>query len=428
MLVTLKADLESGAIPTCVWVTDAAGCPVPRTASWRGITEDEIHVGVTMIDFPWLVGLSLLTEGWGDQEMIWTALIADLNERGGINGRQVVVDGYRYYSPVPGVGTGADGVCIELTGDIETFIILGGFRGPSEASNPCITGVQNTILIGGSMTTEFLAESTAPWIYERTMKERRMDIFVLLLDQAGMLEGRRIALVGGPDGPYERAQQALADHGVELVLDAFNDVTVGDTQAEDARWDVMVENVRSSGADTIFLVGSERAGIRGLWYAGIDIDQYVMNQETYVTLSASVTPEMAEGGISLSGLTPDEIWQRSETQACADTVKAAYPEVEIVGPLEWTEGEKWFQGISNYCDTLALFEAVTGAAGTNPTHESWLAAAESMSEFSLPSSPFNSFGPGKYDASDAFRLSVFDPALGEDGELAPMGEIVDGTP
>ena len=33
MLVALKADLESGAIPTCVWVTDAPGCEAPAETS-----------------------------------------------------------------------------------------------------------------------------------------------------------------------------------------------------------------------------------------------------------------------------------------------------------------------------------------------------------------------------------------------------------
>jgi peptide/nickel transport system substrate-binding protein len=36
MLVALKADLESGAIPTCVWVTDAAGCEVAPVPVYGG--------------------------------------------------------------------------------------------------------------------------------------------------------------------------------------------------------------------------------------------------------------------------------------------------------------------------------------------------------------------------------------------------------
>jgi hypothetical protein len=53
-----------------------------------------------------------------------------------------------------------------------------------------------------------------------------------------------------------------------------------------------------------------------------------------------------------------------------------------------------------------------------------------MTQFSLPSSPYASFGPGKYDASDTFRLSVFDgsESAGDDGLLSPMTAVLDGTP
>ena len=404
--------------------------PVARTASWRGVTEDEIHVGVTMIDFPWLIEMGLSTEGWGDPQTIWEALLGEVNGNGGVWGRQIVVDGYRFYSPVPGMGISAEGVCLELASDIETFAIIGGFLGPAEISNTCITATANTILIGGRQTTEGLAESTAPWLEFGTMKERRMDVYLSLLDQEGLLEGRTFALVGGMDGPYETAKELITGMGIDLALDAFNDVTVGDTEAEDARWDVLVENVRSSGADTIFLVGGERAGIRNLSYAGIDIDMYVMNSETYTSLSASVTPEMADGGITLTGMTPEEQWETEGTQACAAAFREANPDIETSNPTDWVEGEKWYTGITNYCNWVAVLVAVLEAAGPNPTHESFLAGVESMTQFYSPSSPYSSFGPGKYDASDSFRLSVFDGSegAGEDGLLTPMGPVLDGTP
>ena len=317
-----------------------------------------------------------------------------------------------------------------MAADIETFAIVGGFLGPSEISNTCITATANTILIGGRQTADWLAESTAPWLEFGTMKERRMDVYLSLLDQEGLLEGRTFALVGGMDGPYEKAKELITGMGIDLALDAFNDVTVGDTEAEDARWDVLVENVRSSGADTIFLVGGERAGVRNLSYAGIDIDMYVMNSETYTSLSASVTPEMADGGITLTGMTPEEQWETEGTQACAAAFREANPDIETSNPTDWVEGEKWYTGITNYCNWVAVLVAVLEAAGPNPTHESFLAGVESMTQFYSPSSPYSSFGPGKYDASDSFRLSVFDGSegAGEDGLLTPMGPVLDGTP
>ena len=59
------------------------------TASWRGVTEDTITVGVSMLDFETLVEINLSPAGWGDQQGVWEALIANLNANGGINGRTV---------------------------------------------------------------------------------------------------------------------------------------------------------------------------------------------------------------------------------------------------------------------------------------------------------------------------------------------------
>jgi hypothetical protein len=380
--------------------------------------------------------MGLSTEGWGDPQLIWEALLADLNASGGVRGRQIIVDEYAFYAPLaPGIteqfgGISSDTVCMELTADIETFAIVGGFLGPAEVSNTCITDTNETILLGGRQTTEWLANSKAPWLEFGAMKETRMVMFLDQLEQEGLLEGRTFALVGSTDGPYERAQSLLAEHGVELALDVFNDVSVGDVEAEDARWDVLVENVRVSGADTIFLVGGERAGIRNLFYAGIDIDMFVMNSETYTNLGASNTAEMADGGITLTGMTPAEQWETEGTQACATTFSAAHPEIDVLAPADWVEGdgEKWYQGITNYCNWVAMLVMVMDAAGPNPTHESFLAGIESMTQFSLPSIPYASFGPGKYDASDSFRLSVFDATAGESGLLVPMGPVLDGTP
>ena len=140
---------------------------------------------------------------------------------------------------------------------------------------------------------------------------------------------------------------------------------------------------------------------------------------------------MADGGISLSGLTDSEIWSDSSTQSeCAAPFEAANPDIVVVGPDDWAEGEEqWFRAIMSYCRWLKLFTMVAEGAGPDLTPDSFLAAAESMSEFTLPGQPYNSLGPGKYDASDSFRLSMFDAdSGGADGALVPMSTVMDGTP
>ena len=61
---------------------------IELTASWTGVTEDTITVGISMLDFDFLVSSNLSPAGWGDQQAVWEALIADLNDRGGIHGPQ----------------------------------------------------------------------------------------------------------------------------------------------------------------------------------------------------------------------------------------------------------------------------------------------------------------------------------------------------
>ena len=287
-------------------------------------------------------------------------------------------------------------------------------------------------MVGGRQTAERLEASTAPWIEPGTMKETKMKVFLSLLEQEGLLAGKNIALVGNEDdGPYNLASDLLSDMDANVVLDVGVQVPVGDTAAEDARWDVRVQNVLASGADVAVLVGGERAGIRNLANNDIDMDLYVMNSETFTNLSESVTPEMAEGAVSLTGLTEQEIWDDPLTQTnCVIPFKEANPDLVIEGPDQFDEGEEeWYRSIMSYCRWLHLFSMIAEAAGPNLTHDSFLAAAESMSDFVLPGQPYNSISPGKYDASDSFRLSVFDSASGGDqGALVPLTGILDGTP
>ncbi|MDG2351564.1 MAG: hypothetical protein P8L35_01945, partial [Acidimicrobiales bacterium] len=437
MLATLKADLESGAMSACVWDADsnpACAGPEPLTASWRGVTEEAIHVGVSMLDFGFLKDINLSPQGWGDQQLVWETLVANLNSNGGILGRELVVDAYKYYSPIGPILGGIDpeAVCLELAADIETFAVLGGFLGPVEDINTCITGTQNTIMVGGRQTAERLEASSAPWIEPGTMKETKMKAFLSLLEQEGMLDGKSIALVGNEDdGPYSLASSVLSDMDVNVVLDVGLQIPVGDTAAEDSRWDVLVQNVLASGADVAMLVGGERAGIRNLAFNDIDMDLYIMNSETFTNLSESVTPDMADGGVTLTGLTEQEMWDDPLTQAeCVVPFKDANPDLLIEGPAQFDEGEEeWYRSIMSYCRWLKLFVMITEAAGADLTHESFLAAAESMTDFVLPGQPHNSIGPGKYDASDAFRLSVFDANSGGDqGELVALTGVLDGTP
>lgn len=402
---------------------------VELTASARGITPTEIHVGITTLDFDELKELNLSTEGWGDQEAVYQAFIDDLNERGGIAGRTVVP----HYSPYSVLGaTAAEAVCTELTKDIETFAVLGGFVGPAEEANRCIVELNDTFLIGGRQTTERLADAQAPWVDAPTLRERRLEGMLTVLDADGRLDGVSLAVIGSVEQQdvYDAASAVLEAAGVNVVLEALNDAPQGDVVASDARWDVLAENISVSGADTVLIIGSGQAALRGTVRNGLDIERWVLETTDLENLGADTLPEDAAGAITMSGLTDEQIYASPSTDGCKEIMDAAGIDgYDSRPPIEHVTGdEQWYRAVSVACRNVKLLELLVGAAGPNPTQETVQAAIDGYGELSLPGVPFASLGPDKPDLNDSFQLSEFDPTSGENGGLVPITDLIDGTP
>jgi hypothetical protein len=321
---------------------------------------------------------------------------------------------------------------LEVAGDFETFAVLGGFIGPAEISNVCIPGQQETILIGGRTTAERLAQVTAPWLENGTAKERRMAVYLSLLQQNGYLDGRKIAIIGATasQGAYDVGVATLAELGVDVVLEAISEITVGDTEAEDGWWDVMSERVRTSGADAVVFAGGDRAGFRGLYWADVDVQYFPFNNESLTSLSTNVTPEMVVGAVTLTGLTEQEQLEQVEAQElCIKPFEARNPDIVVGSPDTHEDGvEKWWRSIMTHCNQLRLFELIASKAGPVLTHDTFREAAASMAQFKLPLSPYASLGPDKVDADDSFRLSTFVDNGTDNGTLDPLSDIMDGTP
>ncbi|MCH7790635.1 MAG: ABC transporter substrate-binding protein [Acidobacteria bacterium] len=381
-----------------------------------------------MLDFAKLVAAGLSETGWGDQQLVWETLIQDLNDRGGINGRNVEAV-YQYYLPTSEAE--AEAACLKFTEDIDAFAVLGGFLGPVEPSNVCVARAPDTTLIAGQgLDAERLEEAQAPWLISGAANERLLDTLVFLLDDNGDLEGKKIAVVGGNEAEniYESAGDVLGEYGVEPVLEVKNTAASGDIPAGDAEWSVIAEQIIASDADTVMLIGSVTAGIRGIKENALDVDIWTPSAGELGNLGASIDPEDADGTISVIGLTAQEIWDEEISTECRARFSALQPDIELLSPSEIQEGdEEWYISVHNYCRWLTLFELVMTDAGVNPTQDSFGEAAANMGEFSLPGIPYASLGPDKPDASDAFRLSAFDSAEGVSGSSVGITDVIDTT-
>ena len=131
------------------------------TASFRGVTEDTIRIGVALSDLEALRELGLVDIDRGDEELVWQTFVDEINGRGGINGRQLEMTWAPY---VPTQETSAAEACITLTEDVEVFAAIGGIRGPAATVNRCFITDHETIMVGGTHTPDLLTDAVAPWI------------------------------------------------------------------------------------------------------------------------------------------------------------------------------------------------------------------------------------------------------------------------
>ena len=408
--------------------------PEPRTASWTGVTEDTITVGVSMLDFELLKELNL-SQGWGDQQGVWEALIANLNANGGINGRTVEAV-YEFYSPIDPID--AERVCTALTQDNEVFAVLGGFVGPAAGTaDPCITGLNETILVGGEINADELGRSSAPWYHTEPTVEAATDNLLGLLVETGRLtDGMPVYVIAGnaAEPTVDGVIDALEASGAEVVGRSIIEANDGDTLLQNQQLEVILERFRQSGAEAIMIPGNPAATIRGIGLAGLNgtIPVWTNNPGGLNNLGDTITDKsIADGVLTVAGPTDSEINADPLYQsACHDVVAAAMPDADLREPDEYGEDDDyWFSSVRRYCRHLALFVEIATAAGVNLTHDSFRAAAESLSDFALPGGA-SSLSATKFGARDLFRLGTFDHTAGKEGkgETVPVTDLIDIFP
>ena len=410
---------------------DAAEEPVALTASWRGVTEDTIYVGASMLDFALLQELGFSPSGWGDQAGIWDALIDDLNDRGGINGRMVDIIS-EFYSPLDAAD--AERVCAILHQDNETFVNLGGFVGPAGSADPCVPGTNNTIMVGGEIgSAEELAQANVAWFHTGpTVEFQTINLFNLLV-QTGKADGAKVFTMGGAAAADEESFviEQLEARDIEVVGSALIEALDGDTIAQDNELAVAFERFNASGANTLMVFGTPSASIRGAGAAGLTGEIAIWSNDSggLGNLGATIVDKsIADGTLVSTGPTDEEIWNDQAFQdQCVAPVQERMPESDFRNPLEYApEEDNWFNALRRYCHVLAIFETIATAAGPDLTPETFEAAAygPAGSDFQVPGVGPASLAPDKRGAQDGVRLSVYDSTSG-DGGIVALTELLD---
>lgn len=421
---------------TAIAAVATAGLVVAATASVaapagaasapaNGVTDTTVTLAYPEIDFAALkdVGVNL---DRGDTQKIFDALVADINAKGGIDGRQVQVNVVKYNLLNP---ASADSACVAMTEDQKVFAVLDAFAGTVASSNKCITD-HKTFLVGGDPDPAIAAKT--PWVGQFASTARRSTLLVDLLKNGNKLKGKTIAVISNQTDS-ETAKKvmvpALKKAGTPAKVVLVDDAPAGDTAAVDANYQVFIEKMKAEGVDQVIFVGSEvSGGFSRLVSNGFDAAVATPNADQLEGIGKNQTqnpPSAYNGALTLGGMAGQETFKQPAIQKCVKTFNAKNPDITVKSPELVPEGgTDWATGIIIACNQLALFQTIADKAGKDLNNDTVLAAIKSMTQnFAYGSNPYNTFGPTKFDAPNGFRLMKYDASVGKTGGLVPIGKL-----
>lgn len=390
------------------------------TASYRGVTEDTIKIGVVLFDLDAILELGV-DVGYGDQTQHVQLAIDELNAAGGILGRQVEAV-YRTISPVDPVES--DQACIELTEDEEVFLVVGTQR-PAE-NVLCYTQLADTPFIGtlAGVTDSVFADSLAPLLLAQTAPERANDSIYAAMELEDAIEGGVIGLYGNEQERLDTFEQGLLDRGASEVVKTLRTAPEADQQALATEIDVVVERYRSDGVTAVvnlgnnvaFLAGFERNGYSApVWTNGTDVladffgDQGATDEQ--LMLVRLVVPPSADD-LYLAG--------HEATVECVDRWNTARPDEPAI-PYAGEDDLSNIGVLAIACANIEIFELAATAAGPELTVESLTAGLDEVGDIDVSYVPIGSLSSSKWDANDGATIYTWDDA---EGRLV-AGEVID---
>jgi branched-chain amino acid transport system substrate-binding protein len=342
-----------------------AGASTRAGSATPGVTKDEIHLGITYVDLSNLgdvVGID-----FGDWQKIYEAVIADLNKKGGINGRKVNAT----FAPVEPVGTvPAQEACVKLTEDEHVFAVTGFFLLDAPL---CYVDQHATPVVNGTITKAGLERAKAPWFSLEPgdqSSSQAIDAFA----SDGAFKGGKLGII------VDAQAQTTYDDVVKPALDrnkvkgtvANITATTGDAVATEQQAGVIAERFRSEGINKVLMVGTSTLQFANALartdYRPRLIVLNIANLRAFVQNPGSAL-EVAQKAI---GAAPATNFNDPALQKCFGVVTKAtgYTIKETV-----TGKEPDYRSSSEIaCRSIALFADIARGAGKNLTVKTFGAA------------------------------------------------------
>ena len=399
--------------------------PVVLTASYQGVTETEIAIGVAAIDpvqINQMVGIDL---GIFSVENLYTAMAEDLNQRGGVHGRNIVTHVVAF---LPIGTTDSDRVCTELIEDKKVFAVIGQFL---EDNALCITELHGHTYVGHFGENSERQVRSNGLLFATEMKQTRQRVGgVTEMIRAGDLDGFNVGIYyeAPPDKEYADAvQPLLKDAGINVVGVYPRGAPTTDNLVNEQTTDNISQRMQADGVDLILNLSNVFGVIESVQRIGWDVPIAITNGQAADRLSIAddrgLTDEVLARTFAVTTNKPtrDEALADPGVQACLAVYEERFGDEE---PLDLANDDV-LNGVTNHCRAFALTVKILEAAGGNITPETFRAAAEGLGTFDLPAMTSASLSPDKHSAGSLVRRYVYSP---EARTWFPVGDPIQTEP
>jgi ABC-type branched-subunit amino acid transport system substrate-binding protein len=378
-----------------------------------GVTDDTINVSFIGADFAALAEAGLAPD-LGDMNATIPAIVDDINENGGVGGRQInltvdLVDG----TGGPDVGRAA---CIKATEEDDAAVV---FLSPAISRDiaRCTSVQQQTITLGMPGWDDPLYDEAEGRLFSVGSQTsmgtyRNTAVWADVLDQAGELEDKTIGVVTSEDfaalaaGTEESLVPHLEELGYDVVEFASLPCPEGDNDCE--QQEPTMQTFKDAGVDLVFMNAGALAG-PALFAAATSLDYHPQ----WVTCCNSVTDtvvQFAAGSFDqldgTYGVSTTFSQRSEEAETCNQIVRDRTEE-----DYDTTSDAYGFTGVN--CIALLVLRDAMATIDGPVTEAALIEAIEGLETVpSLEGIP-GTIGPDKHDAGDFVFLAQFTTEAGE---------------
>jgi ABC-type branched-subunit amino acid transport system substrate-binding protein len=401
-----------------------------------GVTASTVKVGVSLIDFNCIKQFTDTIRL--DQPSYYKAFADDINKKGGVGGRQVVLD---VKQSCPITAGQAQKACTDFTEDDKVFAVIGLIYDTSGAAQTCVAKQHKTPMMTFLINQATIDKSPPGlMILAGATLDRSDTVMGKLLKDNNTLQGKKIAILSSAANRKQvtdSLEPALKSLGIPTGSTVLLNIgSTGDTTAAQSQLDSAIDTWKSEGVNAVFVSGDDAVSKQFIEKLRKQMPNFQLVSDTYTALLAAqedntMKPNPYEGMINIFGQTPQEFEQSNNWKYCADIYKAqtgieATPPTATIKQGQNTIDK--YRSINDPCTLLTLFKTIGDKAGTYLNIANWTNAVNNLGSFNLPGNgPYASLKTNKYDLDDTFRLVQFDSTIGPSGDYKSLTPVINGA-